>query len=197
MANLMKSAALVTGAIFLPAAAHAASDEPGGTNFMEGLAYAANDPVTFVALLALLVFLAIAWRLGALKAILGGLDSRADKIATELDEAKSLREQAAEALAAAERKQQDADEEAKAIIAQAKVDAKDMVKEARKDLEDRLARREAMAEARIARAETEATEEVRRTAADAATRAAKRLLAEDSSIDQFEDAAKEIERALN
>jgi F-type H+-transporting ATPase subunit b len=189
------SSLLVASAIVAPA--FAASTEPGGTNFAEGLAYAATDPVTFVALLALLVFLAIAIRMGALKTILGGLDSRADKIALELEEAKTLREQAAEALAAAERKQKDADEEAKAIVAQAKGDAKEMMKEARKDLADRLARREALAETRIARAESDAAEQVRRAAADAATNAAKALLAQDDSTDQFDKAANEIEASLN
>lgn len=193
----MKRISSVLIASVIAAPAMAASGEPGSTGFMDGLAYAASDPVTFVALLALLVFLAIAWRMGALKAIFGGLDSRADAISKELDEAKDLREQAAEALAAAERKQQDADEEAKAIIAQAKTDAKEMMKEARKDLADRLVRREALAEARIARAESEATEEVRRAAADAATEAAKALLAGDASTDQFDAAASEIEKALN
>ena len=93
-------------------------------------------------------------------------------------------------------RQQDADKEAEAMIAQAKDDAKRIMKEARKDIADRLARREALAEARITRAEAEATEEVRRAAADAATAAAKRLLAEDTAVDQFESAAREIEKAL-
>ncbi|KCZ58252.1 MULTISPECIES: hypothetical protein [Hyphomonas] len=175
--------------------AFAASDSHGG-GFVGGLMYSLTDPVTHTAFLALAVFLLIAWRMGALKAITSGLDKRADDIRKELDEAQNLREQAAETLALAERRQQDADKEAEAMIAQAKEDAKRIMEEARKDIAERLARREAQAEARIARAEAEATEQVRRAAADAATEAARRLLAEDTAVDQFESAAREIEKAL-
>ena len=173
----------------------ASAAEDGG--FAGGLEYALTDPVTLAAFLAMCGFLAIAWRAGALKTILGGLDNRSDKIRTELDEARALREQAAEALAAAERKSLDADKEAEAMIEQAKADAKRIMQEADKELADRLARREALAEARISRAEQEATEQVRRAAADAATAAARRLLSEDTSVDQFEAAASEIERVLS
>ena len=82
------------------------------------------------------------------------------------------------------------------MIEQAKADAKRIMEETRKDIAERLARREALAEAPISRAEAEATEEVRRAAADAATEAARRLLASDTAVDQFEKAAREIEKAL-
>lgn len=167
-----------------------------GEGFIGGLMYSLTDPVTFTAFLAFLGFVAIAWRMGAFKTVLSGLDARADAISKELEEARNLHEQAAEALAAAERKAQDADKEADAMIEQAKVEAKRIMEEARKDMAERLARREALAEARIARAETEATEQVRRAAADAATEAARRLLSEDTAVDQFEKAAREIEKAL-
>lgn len=189
-----------TGMIALPARAAEESGhggDHGGGGFIGGLEYAFSDPVTLSAFLALCGFLAIAWRAGAFKTVLGGLDKRADAIRAELEEARSLREQAAEVLAAAERKSLDADQEAEAMIEQAKHDAKQIMKEAHKELEDRLARREAMAAARIARAEAEAAEDVRRAAADAATAAARRLLAEDTSVDQFEAAAAEIERSLS
>ena len=120
--------------------AFAATEEHGGGGFIGGLIYSLNDPVTHTAALALAVFLFIAWRMGALKTILGGLDKRADTIRTELEEAQNLREQAAEALALAERRQQDADKEAEAMIAQAKKDAKRIMEEARKDIADRLTR---------------------------------------------------------
>lgn len=174
----------------------AATDAHGGGGFMGGLMYSLTDPVTHTAFAAFAVFLFIAWRMGAFRIVLGSLDSRADAIRKELDEARNLREQAAEALAHAERAAQDADKEAEAMIAQAKEDAKRIMEEARKDMADRLARREALAETRIRRAEQEAAEEVRRAAADAATEAARRLLAEDTAVDQFENAAREIEKAL-
>ena len=156
-----------------------------------------TDIVTHLVFAGVVIFFLIIWRLGAFKAVFGGLDSRAEGIRKELEEAANLREQAAEALALAERRQQDADKEAEAIIEQAKADAKSMLEEAKKDLADKIARREAQAEARIARAEADAADEVRRAAADAATEAARRVMAEQSSVDQFEAAAREIEKALS
>lgn len=189
---MKKTTPLLITALGAAPLAHAAE---GG--FIGGLKYAATDPVTFVAFMCLVVFLAIAARMGAFKTIFGGIDNRAATIRKELEEAASLREQAAEALALAERRAQDADKEAEAIIEQAKRDAKDLLEEARRDLADKIARREAQATARIARAETEAASEVRRAAADAATEAARRVLAEQTSVDHFEAAAREIERALS
>lgn len=189
----MKRTALVAAlsALILAPAAYAAEGHGEDT-----LLTPFTDTVTNLVMIGILIFLAIVWRAGAFKTVLGGLDSRADGIKKELEEAASLREQAAEALAHAERRQQDADKEAEAIIEQAKRDAKAMLEEARKDLTDKIARREAQAAARIARAEAEAANEVRRAAADAATEAARRVMAEQSSVDQFEAAAREIEKAL-
>lgn len=156
-----------------------------------------TDTVTHLVMIGIVIFFVIVWRAGAFKTILGGLDSRAEGIRKELEEAANLREQAAEALALAERRQQDADKEAEAIIEQAKRDAKTMLEEAKKDLTDKIARREAQAVARIARAEAEAADEVRRAAADAATEAARRVMADQTGVDQFEAAAREIEKALS
>ena len=153
------------------------------------------DPVTNTAFAAMVIFLLVAWRLGGFRAIFGALDKRSEAIASELEQAKNLREEAARALASAERAQAEADKEAEAIIAQATAAAEAMMEDARKDLADRLARREASAEQRIARAAQEAEEEVRRAAADAATKAAKDILSKDS--DFFETAASEIEKALS
>lgn len=194
---MIKIASAFAFTAFLAPVAVAAEDSHGEGGFIGGLKYSLNDPVTHVAFLALLVFLAIAWRMGAFKAILGGLDNRAAAIKKELEEAQSLREQAAEALALAERRQQDADQEAEAMISQAKEDAKAIMEAARIDMADKLARREALAEARIARAEAEATQEVRRAAAEAATNAAKHIIRQGDGADHFARAITEIERALD
>ena len=142
-------------------------------------------------------FLLIVWRVGGFKAMTSGLDKRAETIAAQLNEAKDLREAANKMLADAERQQKQADKDAQEIVAQAKKDAELLMKDAREGLAQRLERREAVAEARIAQAENEATAEVRRAAADAATKAAQSILAEKSGADQFEAAAKEIEKALS
>lgn len=154
------------------------------------------DPTTNVAFGALIVFFIVVWRVGGFKAITTALDDRAAKIAAQLDEAKDMREAAAKALAEAERRQQAADEDAKAIITQAKADAKEMMAEARADLDQRLKRREALAEARIQRAESEAADDVRRAAADAATQAARDLLMSDDSVDQFDRAVAEVDKSV-
>jgi len=155
-----------------------------------------SHPATNVAFLAMVGFLLIVWRVGGFKAMTSGLDKRAETIQAQLNEARDLREAANKMLADAERQQKQADKDAKSIVAQAKKDADLLMKEARENLAQRLERREAVAEARIKQAENEATAEVRRAAADAATAAAQSILAEKSGTDQFEAAAKEIEKAL-
>ncbi|MEQ9314517.1 MAG: ATPase [Henriciella sp.] len=157
-----------------------------------------TDTTTHVAFLALVVFLAIAGFMGAFGFIGKALDNRAGEIQKQLDESRELREEAAAMLADAEKKKQEADATAEAMIKQAKADAKLMVEQARKDLADKVARREAQAEARIARAEAEAAEDVRRAAANAATQAAKDILAGSPKRgDLFDEALGEIDKALN
>ena len=183
------------GVVLAAPLAHAAEDSHGGSGIVpEWLSHGDTN----TAFAAMVVFLLIVWRLGGFKAILGGLDNRAANIQAQLDEAKDLREAAAKMLAEAERRQKQADEEANAILKQAKADAKAYREEARKSLEQRLVRREAIAEARIKQAETDAAADVRRAAADAATQAAeKRLLSSGNAGDQFDIAASQIEKALN
>ena len=69
---MKKTASFLIAALAAAPLAHAAE---GG--FVGGLAYAAKDPVTFVAFLCMVTFLLIAARMGAFKAVLGGLDNRA------------------------------------------------------------------------------------------------------------------------
>tara|TARA_R110002073_G_scaffold17367_4_gene65357 strand:- start:5254 stop:5757 length:504 start_codon:yes stop_codon:yes gene_type:complete len=104
------------------------------------------------------------------------LDERAKGIADEITEARRLREEAQELLASFQRRQQDAVEEAAAIIAQAKNEAKMLKKEAREEMAERLERRTALAEQRIAQAEASAAADVRAAAADLAAKAAEQLL---------------------
>ena len=186
---LLSSAVLITLA---PAALAAGEGEGPDTLFTPF-----TDTVTNLVMLGLLIFLAILWRLGVFKTVLSSLDNRAEAIRKELAEVAGLRAQAAEALAQAERRQKEADREAETIIDQAKRDAHAFLEAAKKDLADKITRREAQAEARIGRAEAEAANEVRRAAADAATEAARRVMAGQAGADQFEAAAREIEKALS
>jgi F-type H+-transporting ATPase subunit b len=117
---------------------------------------------------AFVIFIALLVKFGAFKMLLGELDKRGERIASELDEAKRLRTDAEALLASYEKRRHEAEAEAAAIIAQAKVEAERLAKEAEAKLADFVARRQKSAEEKIAQAETEAAREVRNAAAEAA-----------------------------
>ena len=127
--------------------------------------------VAFLMVVGLLV-----WR-GVPKMLGTALDKRADEIRAQLDEARSLREEAQRTLADYQKRQREAEDEAAGIIDQAKSDAKAMREQARTDIDAQLRRRREAAEARIARAEQQAVAEVRGQAVDLAVRAARDILA--------------------
>jgi len=137
--------------------------------------FALNSPTIWV-FFAVVLFLLVLAYFGIHKKIGGALDARADKIRTELDEAKSLREEAQALLASYQRKQKEAEEQAEGIVKQARHDAEVMAANARKDLADRLERRAAQAEAKIASAEAKAMADVKAKAADLALEAAEKLI---------------------
>ncbi len=157
-----------------------------------------SDPTTNTAFAAMVIFLLVAARMGAFKVITSGLDNRATGIQNQINEAKSLREEAAKLMADAKTKAREAEAAAQDIIKRAKADAATMMKQAQADLEAKVARREAQAEQRIARAESEATSDVRSAAADAATQAARDILSDSENSDSlFSKALKEIDGRLN
>ena len=146
-----------------------------------GAAHAAPEafglgPVTWVALaMTVLILVAIWKKVPAM--ITGGLDSNIAEIRKQLDEAKALRAEAealrqeyADKIAGAEKDAaamiEHAQHEADAIVAKAEADTKALIK-----------RREKMAEDKIAAAERGAVAELRAKAANAATQAARQLIA--------------------
>lgn len=141
-------------------------------------AFAASGPffslknTDFVVLLGFLVFVGIlVWK--KVPALIGKLlDDRAAGIATELDEARALRDEAQSILASYERKQREVQEQADAIVAQAKKDAEAAAVKAKDDLKNSIARRIAAAQEQIDAAETAAVREVRNTAVTVAIGAA-------------------------
>jgi len=136
-----------------------------------------NDTNTWVAV-ALVIFFVILGYFGAHRFILKSLDERADRIKSELDEARRLREEAAALLQDYQRRRAEAEKEAEAIVAEAKADAERVAAEAKTRVEDFVARRTALAESKIANAESQALAEVRAAAADAAVSAATQVLAD-------------------
>ena len=127
---------------------------------------------------AFFVFVALLGYIGAHRMILSSLDQRRDKIKSELDEARRLREDAEKLLAEYQRRQQEAESEAQSIIRSAQAEAERIAAEAHAGMQELIARRTAMAQTKIAQAEAQALADVRAAAADAAVTAAEKILRE-------------------
>lgn len=158
-------------AVVIPADAEAAAEAAH-----DAAPYVLWQDVSFWVLIAFIVVVGIFWRAGVHKTIVGGLDKRAQKIADELDQARKLREEAQELLAQYQRRQRDAEDEAKGIIEQAKKDAQRLAHESREKIADQIERRAKAAEEKIARAEEQAIAEVRAQAADLAVEIAREII---------------------
>lgn len=131
---------------------------------------------TFWVGVAFFIFIGILAYFGVPKAIVSALDSRGEKVAQELAEARRLRVEAEKLLAEYEAKRKAAESEAASIIAAANDEAKRLAAEAEAKLNDFVTRRTKSAEDKIALAETQAEAEVRAAAADAATKAAELII---------------------
>src|SRR3954468_11313574 len=94
----------------------------------------------FWVLVATVVFLVIAWKIGGFAQLGKALDKRADTIRKELDEAKSLRAEAQKLLAEYQSKKQEAQAEADAIVAAAKDEAERFRTESVAKVQDFVAR---------------------------------------------------------
>lgn len=138
-------------------------------------------------LVAFLIVVGLLLWQGVAKKISGSLNDRAVGIRTQLDEARGLREEAQSLLAEYQKRQRDAEDEAAAIIDQAKADAKALTADANRKAEASLARRTQAANDRIARAETQAVAEVRGEAANLSVAAAREIIA--SRVDARSKAA--------
>lgn len=112
------------------------------------------------------------------KRITDALDARIAETKRQLDEAKAIRAEAEALLAKAKAQQAASAGDARAILAHAEQEAADLLAEAEKNATELTARRAKMAEDKIAAAERSAIAEVRARAAEAATSAAARLIAE-------------------
>ncbi len=126
--------------------------------------------VGFLLLLGIFVWQGVFKKLGS------ALTDRATAIQGQLDEARSIREEAQRLLADYQKRQREAEGEAESIIAQATADAKAMQAEAKAKLEEQVARRTQAAQDRIARAEAQALADVRAQTADLAIDAAREII---------------------
>ncbi|MFO1189446.1 MAG: F0F1 ATP synthase subunit B [Alphaproteobacteria bacterium] len=133
-----------------------------------------QTPEFWVAI-AFLIFVAlVAKKVGGM--VVSGLDARAARIKADIEEAAKLRDEAQALLADYQRRQRQAETEAKDILAAAETEAARMRSESMAQLDAALKRREAMAMDRIARAEAQALAEVRNLAVDVALNATRRLI---------------------
>jgi len=135
----------------------------------------------FWVLLAVVIFLVLVWKPGR-QAIVGALDARAERIRQELDAARGLREEAQQALAAYQKRQQEGAAEAQSIIAHAKEEAERIAAQSLRDLDEALRRRQVLAQERIAQEEAKALSEIRSIAVDVAISAARQVIA--ASLDE-------------
>jgi F-type H+-transporting ATPase subunit b len=130
--------------------------------------------------LGFFVFLGLLGYLGVHRKLAKSLDDRATRIKAELDEARKLKDEAAQLLADYQRKRQEAESEAQEIIDGAKAEAGRLAEEAKVKVEEFVARRTQIAETKIAQAEAQAAAEVRGAAAEAAVAAAEKILTQEA-----------------
>ena len=134
-----------------------------------------TEPEFWVAV-AFVLFVGVLIYVGVHKKLIEALDHRSNRIQTELDEARRLRDEAGKLLAEYQRKQREAEREAEAIVADARAEAGRVAAEARVKMEEFVARRTKLAETKITQAEAQALADVRAAAADAAVTAAEKIL---------------------
>jgi F-type H+-transporting ATPase subunit b len=155
------------------------------------------NPGGWVALAVLIVFAILIWK-KVPGAVGRALDSKIALIRDQLAEAESLRKEAEALKAEYEAKAASVDKDREALLERAKQEAKEIVAKAKKDSEALIDRRTRMAEDKIAAEERAAVEQLRATAADAAARAAAKIIAErhDGTTDAklVDQAIKEIGR---
>ena len=158
-----------------------------------------SNPEFWVAV-AFVIFVAVIVYMGY-RRIVEGLDARGERIKNELEEARSLREEAQALLASYQRKQRDALKEAEAIVEHAKEEAARSSAEAEAKLQETIKRRTEMAVDKISRAEAQALQDVRNTTVDVAVDAARHLietnLGEEKAASLVEDSIADIDKKLH
>lgn len=173
----MRSLSVTSIAILAAGPAFAASKNPFSAEFWK------LSNTDFIVAVAFILFIGVLFYFKVPGMITKMLDDRAAGIQSDIDEARALREEAQTLLASYERKQQEVQEQADKIVAQAKKDAEAAAEQARADLKTSIARRLAAAEDQIASAEASAVKEVRDMAAVVAVQAARDVIAAQMTAD--------------
>jgi len=146
-------------------------------------AFAASGPffslhnTNFIVLLAFILFVLVLMYFKVPGMMGSMLDKRAEGIQSELNEARTLREEAQTLLASYERKQKEVQDQADRIVAHAKEEAGVAAEQAKADLQKAIERRLLAAQDQIASAEASAVREVRDQAIAIAIGAANDVIA--------------------
>jgi len=164
--------------------AHTSASSEVPSNEAEPSAFGLTPP-WFIALAMIAVFAILIWK-KVPGAIGRALDDKIKLIRDQLAEAESLRKEAEALKAEYEAKAKSADKDREALLERARHEAHEIVAKAKTDAEALIERRTRMAEDKIAAEERSAVERLRASAADAATRAAAKLIAErhDAATDE-------------
>lgn len=151
--------------------------------------------VSFIVFVGILLYFKIPSRIGAL------LDTRAEGIRRDLDEAKRLREEAQEIYASYQRRQREVAGQAEQIVANAKREAEAQAVKSKADLKSSIQRRLQAAQDQIASAEADAVRAVRDRAVQTAVAAASVLLAQQVRAGGrsagIDEAIEDVARRLN
>ncbi len=133
--------------------------------------------------LALVIFFVLAIKFGG-KVITAWLDSNIARITADMQQAKALRAEAEALVDSYRRKQQEALQEAEAILSHARHEAENIRTEAAEQTAIMLKRHEQLALEKISLAEAAATRQVRDYAVDLAMQATRELLTAELKAEQ-------------
>lgn len=148
-------------------------------------------PFQIVALAMLILIVIMVWK-RVPSTITAGIDGKIAAIRQQLDEAKALRAEAEQLRAEYAAKIAGAEKDAESILAKARHEADFILDKAKTDSEEVVARRERMATEKIAAAEREAVDQVKARAVQAASVAARKLIAQNHAEDADRKLADEI-----
>lgn len=159
----------------------------------------AHDTSLWVAI-SFAIFALIAFKLGR-KSVVSSLDARIEEVKSEIENAERLRVEAQELLAQYQRKQRDAEKEAKEMVSKAKEQAKQLRKTAETDLAELMDRRETQLAERLRRLEENAVAEIQNHAADLAVAATTEMIVqtldEKTNASLNEESIKSLSKHLN
>jgi len=154
---------------------------------------------TWVAI-SFVVFVVLAVKFAG-KGITSTLDKKIAEIRSEIDTAEKLKAEAQALLADFQKKQQDAEKTAAAIIEQAKASARAVQLAAEADLSESMERREAQLTERLKRIEEKAIADIQNHAADLAMQATREIvtktLDEKASTKLVDQAIASVSKYLN